>query len=294
MHLNGEKRLLVQPQIRGRQSVLFRFIVMFAVMFSFGMIGSTSAVHGEGIELNVTAQKAWNTVLNKADAQTKRSLQQSYESAGRWKIHNEMWEQKIKQLRGVNSTELRRIRKAISGIDGTKLASLQQSLEQTQARYEPLFTLYSSLNKQLSAAKAFQSKELSSAIRTQTEALKPMVQLAREEIRLKKMDLAEVRKRKTNEMKRLRTMLNGANTVQKQIQTAKKQISLSRKRYSNAFRTLKQALKKGEPAQVLRDVNSLASSAEKWAGVNENIHRLEQNVSAIYAKVSQEISEKSK
>jgi archaellum component FlaC len=270
-------------------SILRRLSVMFAVTFGIGMMCSTATVHGEGIELNVTAQKAWNMVLNKADAQTKRNLQQSYETAGQWKSQKEMWEQKIKQLHTTNATELMKLRKEISGIDAAKLAALHESLEHTRTRYEPLFQLYSSLNKQLSAAKGLQSKEFSSAIRTQAETLKPLVQLAREDIRTKKMNLAEARKRKNNEVKRLRTMLNGTIAVKKQIKSAKKQVSLSRERYKNSLRNFKQILKKGEPSRALSALNSLVSSAERWSAATRNIHTLEQKVSAIYVKVSQEI-----
>ena len=173
-----------------KHSMLSRLSVLTICIFSMGMMWTATTVHGEGIELNSTAQKAWNTILNKADAQTKRSLQHSYESAGKWISQKEMWEQKIKQLHTNNATELVQLRKAISGTDAAKLALLQESLEHTQARYKPLLQLYSSLNKQLSAAKALQSKEWSSAIRTQAETLKPLVQLAREDIRVKKLSLA--------------------------------------------------------------------------------------------------------
>lgn len=270
-------------------SVLSRLSVMFIATCSIGVIFSAATVHGEGVELNVTAQKAWNAIVKKADAQTGRSLLQTYESAGKWISQKEMWEQKIKQLHTANATELVQLRKAITNTDAAKLAALQQTVELTQARYEPLFKLYSSLNNQLSAAKALQSKEWSSAIRTQAETLKPLVQLAREDIRVKKRSLAEARKRKNNEVKRLRTMLNGTNAVKKQIQTAKKQVSLSRKRYSDALRNFKQALKKGEPSRALSALNSLVSSAERWTVASQHIYTLEQKVSAICVKVSQEI-----
>ncbi|MEK3827285.1 hypothetical protein [Paenibacillus sp. FSL K6-1558] len=275
-------------------SVLRRLSVMFVATYGIGMICSATTVHGEGIELNITAQKAWNTVVNKADAQTERSLLQTYESAGKWISQKEMWEQKIKQLHTTNATELVQLRKAISNTDAAKLAALQKSVELTQARYEPLFKLYSSLNKQLSASKALQSKEWSSAIRTQADTLKPLVQLAREDIRAKKLSLAEARKRKNKEVKRLRAMLNGTNAVKKQIQTAKKQVSLSRERYSDALRNFKQTLKKGEPSRVLSSLNSLVSSAERWTVASQHIHTLEQKVSTIYVTVSQEIHNRSK
>lgn len=270
-----------------------RLLIGLVILFSVGSVYFASVVDGAGIDLGVTAQKAWDSVLNKADAQTRRSLKQAYEKVGDWKAQEQAWEQKTKGLHAANTTELERLRKEIRQTDAAKLAALDETVKRTQARYEPLFTLYSSVNKQLEAAKVINNKEWSAAIRTQAETLKPMVQLARDDIRTKKKKLAEARKRKNAEVKRLRTMLAGADPVKKQIQTAKKQVSLSRERYSKALQHFKQSTKQGQPARVLSSLNSLVSSAEKWAGSKQSIHVLEQNVSATYAKVRQEIAKRS-
>lgn len=137
-----------------------------------------------------------------------------------------------------------KLRKAIRETDVAKLTTLQKSLEDTQARYEPLFNLYRSLNQQLSAAKAVQNKEWRAALHAQAETLKLLVKLAREDLRTRKANLAEARKQKNAEIKRLRTLLNAATAVKKQIQTAQKKVSLARERYSNALRSFKQTLKR--------------------------------------------------
>ncbi|PYE48611.1 hypothetical protein HUB98_22395 [Paenibacillus barcinonensis] len=120
------------------------------------------------------------------------------------------------------------------------------------------------------------------------------MKLAREDIRTRKANLAEARKRKNAEIKRLRTMLNAANAVKKQIQTAQKQVSLTRERYSNGLRSFKQSLKKDSPARTLTAVNSLAAAAEKWASARQSIYTLEQRISAIYVKVGQEVNTRPK
>ncbi|PYE48612.1 hypothetical protein HUB98_22390 [Paenibacillus barcinonensis] len=137
---------------------LLHWVILFMFMFGVGIIWDVATVHGEGIELNVNAQKAWDTLLNKADAATKRSLLQAYESVGKWKTQEGQWQQKIKQLHKANTDELMRLRRLIRETDAAKLAALQESLDHTQARYEPLFNLYSSLNRQLSAAKGLRTR----------------------------------------------------------------------------------------------------------------------------------------
>ncbi|WP_146113469.1 hypothetical protein [Paenibacillus sp. PCH8] len=271
-----------------------RLLIGLVILFSVGTIYFAPAAEAASIDLGVTAQKSWDSVLNKADAQTKLTLQQAYEKVGNWKTQEQVWEQKIKTLHAANTEELERLRVGIRQTDEAKIAALAEKVKQTQARYEPLFALYSSVNRQLDAAKAIKNKEWSTAIRTQAETLRPVVQLAREDIRIKKKELAEARKRKSTEVKRLRAMLAGADSVKKQIQTAKKQVSLAKERYSNALQHFKQSTKKGQTSRVLSSLNSLASSAERWSGSKQNIHTLEQKVSATYVKVRQELTKRLK
>ena len=218
------------------------------IIFGLGTIYFSSAADAAGIDSGVTAQKAWDTVLNKADAQTQLNLQRAYENVGNWKTQEQDWTQQIKTLHAANTTELERLRVEIRQTDDAKITGLTEKVKQTQARYEPLFTLYSSVNRQLDAAKAIKNKEWSAAIRTQAETLKPVVKLAREDIRIKKKELAEARKRKKAEVKRLRAMLAGADSV-KQIQTAKKQVSVAKGRYSNALQQFKQSMKQGQTSR---------------------------------------------
>ena len=84
-----------------------------------------------------------------------------------------------------------------------------------------MFTLYTAVNKQLAAARAAKNKDWTAALRAQADTLKPTVQLAKADIRIKKQHLADARKRKSTEDKRLRTMLAAADPFKKQIQTAK-------------------------------------------------------------------------
>ncbi|WP_440116908.1 hypothetical protein [Paenibacillus sp. QZ-Y1] len=271
-----------------------RLLIGLIIIFGLGTIYFSSAADAAGIDLGVTAQKAWDTVLNKADAQTQLNLQRAYENVGNWKTQEQDWTQKIKTIHAANIAELERLRVEIRQTDDAKITGLSEKVKQTQARYEPLFTLYSSVNRQLDAAKAIKNKEWSAAIRTQAETLKPVVKLAREDIRIKKKELAEARKRKKAEVKRLRAMLAGADSVKKQIQTTKKQVSVAKERYSNALQQFKQSMKQGQTSRVLSSLNSLGTAAEKWAGSKQNIHTLEQKVSTTYVKVRQELANRPK
>lgn len=292
----ARQRKVQRSHLRSFAHILFgsRLLIGLVILFGAGMSYFASSVEAAGIDLGVTAQKAWDSVLNKADAQTKLTLKQTYEKVGNWKAQEQAWEQKIKTLHAANTAELERLRVVIRQTDDAKIAALTEKVKQTQARYEPLFALYSSVNRQLDAAKAIKNKEWSAAIRTQAETLKPVVQLAREDIRIKKKELAEARKGKSAEIKRLRAMLAGADSAKKQIQTAKKQATLAKERYSGALQQFKQNTKQGQASRVLSSLNALASAAEKWAGTKQHIHTLEQKVSTTYMKVRQEIAKRSK
>ncbi|MDQ0171719.1 hypothetical protein [Paenibacillus tundrae] len=280
-----------RPQTKRITSLrlLVPLVILFSLILNLSLPAATEAA---GIELGVTAQKAWNDVLNKADRQTKTSLQRGYENVGSLKGQGETWEKKTKALHTSNMTELKRLQASIRQTDEKKISSLTHSLKRAQARYEPLFALYTAVNKQLDAARATKNKEWTAVVRAQADTLKPAVQLAREEIRLKKNELAEARKRKNTEIKRLRSMLSGADSVKRQIQTAKKQVSLTKERYSNALKQFKQSLKQTQPSRVLSSLNQLVSATEKWTSTKQHVYTLEQKVSNHYTKVNQELAKR--
>ncbi|MCG7377690.1 hypothetical protein MH215_11865 [Paenibacillus sp. ACRSA] len=280
-----------RPQTKSIPSLrlLIPLIIFFSLLSNLIL---PATIEAAGIELGVTAQKAWNNVLNKADRQTKASLQRGFENVGSLEGQGKSWEQKTKALHTANMAELKRLQASIRQTDEKKISSLTQSLERAQARYEPLFALYTAVNKQLDAARATKNKEWTAVVRAQADTLKPAVQLAREEIRMKRSELAEARKRKNTEIKRLRGLLSGADSVKKQIQTAKKQVSLTKERYSNALKQFKQSLKQAQPTRVLSSLNQLVSATEKWTSTKQHVYTLEQKVSNHYIKVNQELAKR--
>lgn len=241
------------------------------------------------LELSPTYQKAWDKVLGQADAKTSTALKEAYGKAGMWVAQKQAWEQKIKVVHAANAAEADRLRLAIRQTDAAKLDGLISEVKQAEARYAPMFKLYETLNKQLKAARAAKNKEWTAAIRTQVESMKPVVQLARQDIRGKKQRLADARKQKNAKMKQLRSVLAGADAVKKQIQTAKRQAILSKERYSSALQKLKQTMKTGQAARTLTDAKSLATAAENWSGSQQRIHELELKVAAVYQKVRQQL-----
>ncbi|MGF9697447.1 hypothetical protein [Paenibacillus sp. MABNR03] len=272
---------------------IIRLCISLLLVVSMGSIHAfTPAAEAAGPDLGVTAQKSWEALLKKADAQTKASLQQAYQKVGNWTTQEQSWEQKTKTLHAANAAELSRLRQEIRKADEAKLAALADTLKRTQTRYEPMFTLYTTVNKQLAAARAAKNKEWTAALRAQAEILKPAVQLAKADVRMKKQQLADARKRKSTEDKRLRSMLAAADPFKKQIQTGKKQASLTKERYANALKLFKQNIKQGQPSRVLSSLNQLSSAAEKWAGSQQNIHALEQKVADIYLKAKKELAKR--
>lgn len=296
--LNGNARTVVsnhrstkgkeagKPRVRRMITVCAAWFVLLGLMMFVWL--PTGAV-ASGLELSPTYQKAWDKVLGQADAKTSTALKEAYGKAGMWVVQKQAWEQKIKVLHAANAAEADRLRLAIRQTDAAKLDGLISEVKQTEARYTPMFKLYETLNKQLKAARAAKNKEWTAAIRTQVESMKPVVQLARQDIRGKKQKLADARKQKNTKMKQLRSVLGGADAVKKQIQTAKRQANSYKERYSSALQRLKQTMKTGQAARTLTDAKSLATAAENWSGSQQRIHELELKVAAVYQKVKQQL-----
>ena len=126
---------------RGR-GFIARFCIALLLLASMGSMHLfTSAAEAAGPDLGVTAQKSWDALLKKADAQTKASLQQTYQKVGTWTAQEQSWEQKTKTLHAANTAEVARLRQEIRKTDEAKLAALADTLKRTQTRYEPMFTL---------------------------------------------------------------------------------------------------------------------------------------------------------
>lgn len=97
----SHSHMMEQSNVRRRQlpsmtHLIFRsrLLIGLVILFSAGTIYFASSVEAAGIDLGVTAQKAWDSVLNKADAQTKLTLKQAYEKVGNWKTQEQAWEQR--------------------------------------------------------------------------------------------------------------------------------------------------------------------------------------------------------
>lgn len=97
----SHSHMMEQSNVRFRQlpsltHLIFgsRLFIGLVILFSAGTIYFASSVEAAGIDLGVTAQKAWDSVLIKADAQTKLTLKQAYEKVGNWKTQEQAWEQK--------------------------------------------------------------------------------------------------------------------------------------------------------------------------------------------------------
>lgn len=97
----SHSHMMEQSNVRRRQLSSFahlifrsRLLIGLVILFSASTIYFASSVEAADIDLGVTAQKAWDSVLNKADAQTKLTLKQAYEKVGNWKTQEQVWEQK--------------------------------------------------------------------------------------------------------------------------------------------------------------------------------------------------------
>ena len=182
------------------------------------------------------------------------------------------------------------MRKQIKLIDAEKLAQLEKQVKAARDRYKPLFEMYSSLNQQITAARALKNKSLNAMLRSQADSMKIAVQLARQDIKAKVDALKAAKALAAQKMKKLREILAGADPLEIEIKAQKSAISSAKKRASSSWTAFTQAVKKLEASASYDSFSSVVSYNRQVTYQKQNIQTLEKRISDIIAKAKKQLA----
>ncbi|MBW7456585.1 hypothetical protein K0U00_21330, partial [Paenibacillus sepulcri] len=181
------------------------------------------------------------------------------------------------------------VRKQITAINAVKRSQLEAQVKQTRDKYEPLFTMYTALNKQISAARALNSKTYSSILRSQADIVQSAVQLARADIKIKESALKAVKDSTSQTAKKIRATLDEADPLRARISAEKSAMSTPKKLITEFGKNLNQAIKQKSASGVLASLNSMVTTARQLGEQNKKILDLEKKVSDVIAKAKGQI-----
>lgn len=186
---------------------------------------------------------------------------------------------KVNTLQTGNKDTLAELNKLIKQIDATELDQLEADAVQARERNKPLFSQYSSLNKQIEAVRSLKNKDLNLMLRFQANVLKIPVQLARLEIKAKESSWRAAKDRTAKTVKEIRATLADMEPIKVQIKARQSEMKAIDTRAAAVWSEYKLAVKKKDSPAILNTLTSVVSLSGQ---INEEQQKIVQFETAIH------------
>jgi hypothetical protein len=189
-----------------------------------------------------------------------------------------------------NGQDASAIRKAITAVDTDPVAKQEAAVQKARSAYEPLYTAYTALTHQASAASKYGSKELAMLIRMQADTLKAAVQLARQQIRIQEDKLKAVRAERTRKINALRKTLSGMDEVTLSIRSRQSAAKVPESAAAAALKDFAAAARKNDASVVAKSLEAMTSYGKQLLAHKQAIVDLELHSAAVAAQVKGQLA----
>lgn len=221
-----------------------------------------------------------------ADSSLQTKLTEQSKKIQELELRDENLDSEIFSLHRANGEKLSAINASMKKFQADKLDKLKNDAASTRERYKPLFTLQTSLNKQLTAARQLKSKPLIEALQAQLSVVKASAVIARTEIRLKDEAYAKAKESTSKTVNSVRTVLKDVSLEQAQIRTEKKATVETSKQISVDGKSFTAALKNKDAPEALRSLTVLTTLSNQIITQKLRISSSEKKVSNLLVKAA--------
>lgn len=279
-----------------RLSMLFRrthaklTVLLLALWLSFFL--PAASINAASFEFTVTVKTAFDKMTAAANSSTSAKLKQQYADLQAVQKQDIDWDKKVNDLHYKNEEALLATNARIKVIDAAKLSKLENDITAAKKKYEPVFTLYDSLNKQLSIAKSLKNKELTAFLKPQVEAAKVAVQLAKQDIKTKQTALSTAKTAAAKTKSQIKATLAGIDTNKVKVKAAKSTISSVKKQFTTEATILNQVVRKGDATATASSFTRLISYQRQINEQKQKIYTYEQQITSIIAKADSQLAGK--
>jgi hypothetical protein len=271
-------------------NIVKRITVLIGALI-FATVAPISALAAV-FELTASDKSALNKIIAASDKTTADQVNKLYAELVATKQQEQDWDKSIKDIHRDNEETLIDLRKQTKQIDADTRKKLETEVQQTKARYSPLFTLYESLNKQLLLAKLMMNKGLSSQLRQQIDNMKMVIQVARYDIRSKEDALKATNLASANIIKQIRRTMADIDPIKVKANLEKGKVSSINKQFTSDLKIFKQTVKKGSASQTIESLTTLVSLSHQIDEKKQNIYNHEQSIRDILIKAKSQIPSK--
>lgn len=241
------------------------------------------------IELTPSIKAAFDLTAASAESTVRVKLNGLYSDLSTLKLQYDSREEQIRTLHYNNEQALTVVRQHIKEIDSSKVNGLETTVNHTKQRYQPLFDQYSALSRRITIAKSLKDKTLNKVLNAQGDAMKILVQLAREDIRSKQAQLKVAKEARTKKIAAARKTLSGIESPQTSIKSQKSIVTSLNKRLSADWSDFKAAIRKQSPTLTSQSLSSLLSGYRQILASKQKIIELEQKVAVIISATSKQM-----
>ncbi|AJY74666.1 hypothetical protein [Paenibacillus beijingensis] len=264
-------------------------VLRLSVLTLMMLAAAPAAAEAASVTLSVSAKNALDKTIAEADEPLKSKLAAQYGDLLAMQKQEENLDRMIEAAHYKNEEDLIALRAAIKAIDAAKLEALQLQVARVKERYKPLLDLYSSLNRQISAARSVGGKEIAALLRAEAEGVKPAVQLARLDIRNKEAALKTAKANTDKTVRQIRGTLSGIDTINVKIRADKSAAAALKKSAASVSSSLSRTLKISDAKTAVGTLSSLAALAGQIVEKKERLLRRENEIGGIIRQAKAQI-----
>jgi hypothetical protein len=263
----------------------------FPILFIALILASAipTVVTAASIEITTSIKSSLDKTIAGAESTQADKINSLYNELLTLQEQEQDWDVKINSLHTGNKETLNMLNKQIKQIDEANLDKLEADVTLARERYKPLFSHYSTLNKQIETARSLNNKELSAVLRFQANVLKIPVKLAHMDIETKEKARKEAKNSATKTMKKIRSNLADINPDNMQIKAKQSAIKTIETGITPVWNTFKQGTKKGDSKSVLDTLASLTSLLRQINEEKQKVFNLETKISNILSTAKEQI-----
>ncbi|MNW39292.1 hypothetical protein D3C74_163810 [compost metagenome] len=259
-----------------------KFFVFALVMF----LGITpllveNPAHAASVEFTDSVDDQLNKTATSAGGTQKARITKQYNDFSSQYKGIISWDDKISSLHYENEAQVSTVRKQIKEINDDKITKLETQVKELKSKYQPLFDSYSSLTRQVAAAKKLKDKSLYKVLSVQADVMRTAATLARQEIRTKQDSLTAAKKDKTNLAKKIRGVLAEIDPVKNKIKAEKSVLSGQSKLITTEWTNFKAAIKKSDADRTSDALARLLTLSTKANSLKQNIYSMEVSIGNI-------------
>jgi len=266
------------------------FSKMFSILLAVVIASACpSAVSAAPMTITASIQSSLDKTIAAADRAQANKINSLYNDFLTLQKQEQDLNAKIQVLRKENKETLTALNQQIKQIDKAKIDRLTAQVTQTRELYKPLLSQYTSLNKQIEAARLLKQKELGSLLRFQASLIKIPVQLARMDIKVKEDARLAAKSQTAKTVKKIRGSLADLDPVNAQIKAKQETVKTVEGNTAPVWSTFKQVVKNKDSSHVLTALGSLVTLSRQINEQKQQIYSLELKNSGILSAAKKQI-----